>query len=257
MRAQALSGVQLVKEAAVVVAVVAVVGIVSTGFVNWSFFGSLDLSVILKFYPALLAGTGMTVGLTAAAMIIATVVGILFAALAQSRRAAIRTAISAYVEVFRSVPILITLFWVHFALPLITGVSLPVLVSGLVAMVLQASAFMTDVMRAGIGAVPGGQTEAARSLGLTTALRWRLVVLPQALRIMLPSITNVLASMLKASAILSALSVAQLWQVAQQIGTFTFKPLEALTVAAIIYYLLGKAITSGMRLLERRLSYAR
>jgi polar amino acid transport system permease protein len=246
---------EVAMEILVVSVLVASVGLISVKYVNWSFIAALDVMPVLQYYPALLKGLLMTVILTATTMVASTIAGILFAIASQVAPMPVRVVVNAYVEIFRSIPILITLFWVHFTLPLLVGYSLPVLVSGLLAMFLQASSFMTDVMRAGFRAVPRGQVEAARALSLSSPMTWRMIVLPQALRVMLPSISNVVASMLKASAILSALSVDQLWQMAQQIGNFTFKPLEALTIAAILYYIVGKMFMSTMRLLERRLNY--
>lgn len=249
--------VHLLRETAIVAAVIAVLAGVSTTLVNWQFILNLDFRIVGGYVPALIRGLSITVGLTLSTMIVATFLGMLLAIVAGTHLAWLRFLIVGAVEVFRSVPILITLFWIHFALPIFTGVSMHVLVSGLIAMMLQATAFMTEVMRAGIAAVPSGQMEAGRSLGLSSFMRWRLVVLPQALFLMLPSITNVLASMLKASAILSALSVEQLWQVAQQIGSYTFKPIEALSIAALIYFVIGKLLIFAMNLLEARLSYPR
>ena len=252
---RALTPLRLAKEATVVAAVIAAVWLVSAGLVNWDFVASVDLGAIWKYYPALLRGLMMTVVITGSAIVIATLIGTTLAIVSQSRSWIVKLLVTIYVEAFRGVPILIILFWVHFALPRLLGFSMNVITSGLLAMVIQASAYMTAVMQAGLTTVPKGQSEAAQSLGLSTYLRWRLVVLPQAIRAMLPAITNVLTSMLKASAALSALSIPQLWQVAQQIGGYTFKPLEALTIAAILYYLLGKCVTTGMRVVERRMNH--
>lgn len=219
--------------------------------VNWSFFRTMNFGVVLNYYAVLTRGLLVTLVMTASTLMLAFCIGFVVAILSTYMKS-MQWIVRAYVEIFRGLPLLVTLYWVHFALPRFTGISFNIYVSGGLAMALQATALMIEVTRSGIGAVSKGQHEAATSLGLSALMRWRCVIMPQAMRIMLPSITNIITSMLKASAILSAIAVPQLWQVAQEISSYTFKPLETLTLAAVIYYLIGKLIIMAMRAIERK-----
>jgi polar amino acid transport system permease protein len=244
----------IIDEGVVVILPLLAAGYFLSWIIDWSFFASLDFSVVVKYRGALLAGLALTIGLTLAAMLAGGLFSVILTIIAHSHMGWVRWLVSVYTEVFRGVPILITLFWVNFSLPAFTGLSLPVVLGGLLAMALQASAYLTDVLLAGVAAVPRGQREGARSLGLGNYHIWRLIILPQAIRIVMPAIANILASMLKASAVLSALSVGELWSKAQQIGSFTFKPLEALSAAAILYFVIGKLMMMGVGYCERKLS---
>jgi polar amino acid transport system permease protein len=111
---------------------------------------------------------------------------------------------------------------------------------------------MSEVIRAGIDAVPKGQWEASRALGLGPGIIWLRVILPQALRIILPPLANTMVSLLKGTAILSILAVAELMRATTRISTHTARPVELFTVAAIIYFLVGLATVRVFAWLERR-----
>ena len=127
----------------------------------------------------------MTLALTAITVVIGYVSGITLAILYQIPFKPLRWMITVHVEIWRNTPLLVQLFWVHFALPVITGVSTSVFVSGVIAMSLQASAYLTEIARGGIDAVPKGQWEAAYALGLPGPTRWLTIILPQAMKIMI------------------------------------------------------------------------
>src|SRR5690606_36082533 len=136
----------------------------------------------------------------------------------------IRWAVFWYVEIWRNTPLLVQLFWVHFALPQITGISTPTYVSGVIAMSLQASAYLTEIARGGIEAVPRSQWEAAKALALPARTQWMSIILPQALQIMIPPLANTTISFFKATTILSILSVAELMHTANEIAAYTYRP---------------------------------
>jgi polar amino acid transport system permease protein len=142
--------------------------------------------------------------------------------------------------------------WVHFALPVVTGVPTTSVQSGLLALTLGASAYFAEIIRGGINSIPRGQWEAGRALGLTGQPLWFRVVLPQAFRIMVPPLVNMVISIFKATTILSLLAIPDLMQVATRISNFTFKPIEVFTFAALIYLLLGTAFDLTARRIERR-----
>ncbi len=160
----------------------------------------------------------------------------------------------AYVEFFRNTPLLVQLFWMHFALPAVTGLNTTAHQTAGLAIVIVMTAYMAEVYRAGFNSVARGQHEAALALGLTPQLRWRLVILPQALAMTMPAIGNTLVSLLKATAILSILAVPELMRTTSRISDYTADPILFYSVAALIYIGSGLVLASGLHRLELRLN---
>ena len=212
--------------------------------VNWSFVRGLDFSVIATYRVALLEGLGSTLLITFFSLALGLALGLAFACLLQVPFAPLRWLILSYIEVLRDVPLVVALFWIHFALPVATGISTTAFESGFIAMALQSSAYLADVARAGIAAVPRGQWDAADSLGLSRQWKWLDVVLPQAFKIMVPPLANVALGYFKASSVLALLSVGELMTVALRISNYTFKPIETLTTVGAIYLVLGYVLSS-------------
>lgn len=175
----------------------------------------------------------------------------MLAIVSQSPIAPLRWLVVGFVEIFRNTPLLVQLVWIHFALPLVTGISTTALQSGVIGITLQASAYFTEIVRAGIEAVPRGQLEAAYALGLPARTRWLRVVLPPATRTMIPPLVNLTISFFKATAILSVLQVSELMTVTNRISNVTFKPIELFTAAALIYFIFGYAMSRATLRLER------
>ncbi|HVV93192.1 MAG TPA: amino acid ABC transporter permease [Hyphomicrobiales bacterium] len=220
--------------------------------IKWSFIGSLDFSVIWEYRAALLRGAATTVEVTAVSVAVGSLLGLVLAILLQVRSTPLHWAISTYVEIWRNVPIIVLLFWVHFGLPPLLGISTSAPVSGIIAMSLQSSAYLTDIARTGIAAVPLGQWHAADAVGLSSWTKWRHVVLPQAIKIVLPALANVFISFIKVSAILSVLSVGELMSTAARISDYSFKPIEVISFVGLVYVVLGGALGAVTRRLERR-----
>jgi len=166
-------------------------------------------------------------------------IGVVIAVLLQLQIGPLRWPIVAYVELWRNTPLIVQLFWVHFGLPVITGVSTTALESGFLALTLQSSAYLADIARAGIQAVPRGQWQAARALSLPAWSLWLEIVLPQALKIMIPPFANLALSFLNGSALLGLLQVGELMTVATKISDYTFKPIEVMTAVGVLYLLLN------------------
>lgn len=207
--------------------------------VDWEFVRTLNFWVLWDYRIAILRGLTLTLLITGVAVCLGLLVGVLFAVLIHAPIGPFRWLIRAYVELWRNTPLIVQLLWVHFSLPLLTGVTTTAVQSGYIAMSLQASAYLTDIARGGIQAVPVGQWEAARALGLPATTRWLSVILPQALKIMIPALANVAISFFKTSAVLATLSVGELMSTANRISEATFKPIETLTLVAAIYFTLG------------------
>lgn len=221
---------------------------------NTRIIASLDFGIIWQYRGALIEGLGMTLMLTAAAAVLGIFFGTLLAIVTQLPIAPLRWLAIAYVELFRNTPIIVQLFWIHFALPLVSGVNTTAVESGVIAIVLQASAYFSEIVRGGIRSVPQGYWEASDALGVPAATRWRRVILPPAFRIMIPPLVNMTISFFKSSAILTVLQVGELMTVASRISNAVFKPIEVLTVAAIAYFVVGYGISQSTHWLERSIA---
>ena len=209
-------------------------------------------SAIVHGLPYLLEGAALTLLISAVAMVLAAGVGLAMAALSQAPQRLARHLVGAYVEIFRNTPLLIQIFIVYFGLPQL-GLKLSPFLSGLSALVLYAAAYNTEIFRAGLEAVPRGQVEAARSLGLSPLQTLGWVTVPQALRISFPALGNNLVSLVKNSSLVSTIGMVELMFVANDISFNNFRTFEIYGTAAVIYVVIVVALTRLLRTAERRL----
>lgn len=201
----------------------------------------------------LIGGLGQTLALSLLAMAIAGVLGLMITLPALSRDPWARGVNLVYVESLRSVPVLVMLLWVHYGLPVVFGLNFSVFTSALVALSLCESAFLAEVFRGGIQSIERGQSEAAKALGLKPGQTMRLVVLPQAIRRILPPLGNQFVYMLKMSALASILGYGELTRRANELVTALYRPLEVYTFLVLEYLVLILIISWAVRRLERRL----
>jgi polar amino acid transport system permease protein len=218
---------------------------------NWSYITALNFGVVWTYREPLIAGFGVTLMLTAVSTVIGIVGGTLLAAISQVNFRIARWGVAAFVELWRNTPLLVQLIWIHFALPLVTHINTTELQSGLITLCLNVSAYFAEIMRAGIEGVSKGQREAADSLGLPTWIKWRFVILPQAVRMVIPPLTNLVISLFKATAILSVLSINDLMRVTVSISNYAFRPIELYTSAAALYFITGYLMTRVARRVEQ------
>lgn len=201
----------------------------------------------------LLSGLEYTVYLSAVAITISMTVGLLMALPALSSFPWLRRASRIYVELVRSVPLLVLILWVYYGLPQLTGVSLSVFWAGVIALALSDSAFQAEIFRGGIQSIARGQYEAAYSVSLGYRDTMRYVILPQALRRILPALGNQLIYMLKMSSLVSVIGMQELTRKANELVVVEYRPLEIYTVLVLEYLVLILIVSSGVRRLERRL----
>jgi len=201
----------------------------------------------------LLSGLKYTVALSLTAILISVTVGLLVALPALSPRPWLRRANRAYVEVVRAVPILVLILWVYYGLPQVTGLTLSVFWAGVVALALSDSAFEAEIFRAGIQSVARGQYEAAWSVSLNWRDTMRFVILPQAIRRILPALGNQLVYMLKMSSLVSVIGMQELTRKANELVVSEYRPLEIYTVLVGEYLALILVVSAGVRWLERRM----
>jgi His/Glu/Gln/Arg/opine family amino acid ABC transporter permease subunit len=220
-------------------------------FIDWSQVGSLDFSIVVKFWWPLAIAAGMTIAITTTAFTLGLLLGVCLAVLLELPIGPLRYLVNAYIELWRNTPLIVQLFWVHFGLPVLTGISTTALQSGLIALTLQSSAYLADIARAGIQAVPKGQWDAIKALSLPARTKWLEIILPQAMKIMIPPLGNLAVSFLNGSALLGVLSVGELMTVAAKISDYTSKPVEIMTVVALLYLAINLITTHLTNRLER------
>lgn len=219
------------------------------------FLHSLQPDIIWIYAPALFRALLVTLWLTVAASIIGLVAGTALAA-AERIVPILSWLVTAYVEAFRNTPLLIQLMWIHFVLPLLTGVPMSPVQSGLLTLTLSGTAYFAEIIRSGIAAVPRSQWEAANALGLKKLATFRLVIIPQAITIMIPPIANMILSVFKGTTVLSILSVGEFLQAVNRISNYTFKAFEIFTFALIVYIIIGTSFDFAVKYYERRLGRA-
>ncbi|MFL9902621.1 amino acid ABC transporter permease [Paraburkholderia fungorum] len=212
----------------------------------------MDWSIIVMALPILAVGLLATLKVCLAAIAIGIVLGFVLGFGALSRFRAVRIAVLAYVDFVRGTPLLVQIFLVYFALPVI-GINFDEYWAGVIALSLNAGGFICEIVRASMQSVDRGQTEAAQSIGMRHAQIVLHVLFPQAWRRILPPLTNELISLIKGSALLSAISVYELTHAGQEIIATYFSPFEIFLLIALYYYALISALAWLSRYLERRL----
>lgn len=204
----------------------------------------------LSILPILLIGLRTTIAAMLVGFVIALFVGLVFALLRRSPLKAVSWPTAAVVEFLRNTPLLMQLFFLYFVLPEY-GVVLPAFWTGCIALGLQYAAYMSEVYRAGLEAVPKGQWEAATALNLSKARVYSKVVIPQIVPRITPAIGNYLVSMMKDTPILSTITVVEMLNLANRIGDRTFEYLVPLSVVGAIFFVLTIVCSAALRGVER------
>ena len=213
----------------------------------------LDTTFLNKSVPFILAGVTITLLVSFASIAIAIVLAIMGALGRLSRNPVLNAIASFYVSFFRGTPLLLQILFLYLGLPQ-AGIVLPALPTGILALGFNYGAYMTEIFRAGIQAVPNGQTEAAYSLGMTDRTTFRRVIVPQAFRIVTPAIGNDFIAMLKDSSLVSVIGVQEILWRAQTIGRPTFQSMQTILVAAMVYWVLTILFSILQHRLERRMA---
>lgn len=208
-------------------------------------------SGVIDHLPNMLEGLLLTIRLALLAGVASLALGIVVGLLRVVPLGPLRQLATAYVELFRNVPQLILLFFFFFGLPQV-GLSLDPFMCGVIGLSVYAAAFVAEAVRAGIQAVARGQVDAARSLGLSYLETMRYVVLPQALMMVLPPLGNTFISLIKGTALVTTIGVADLMHWAELVEARTFATFPTFTLAALFYLVLIVPLSLGVNVLERR-----
>jgi polar amino acid transport system permease protein len=214
----------------------------------------MDWRVPLRYWPLLAQGLALTFQITVVVTILGLLLGIFVAAGRLSRHGWINKPVAGYVEIFRGTPALIQLYWFFYCLPIFLGLRLPGLTAIIVALTLNVGAFYGEALRSGIQALPRDQTEAADILGLSYVQKMVYVVVPQALRIVVPVLLSLTISLFKDTSLVSALGVADLMYQARVVSTETYRPIEIFTAAALLYFVVATPLSMLTRRLELRMA---
>jgi polar amino acid transport system permease protein len=212
------------------------------------------LEFLGQYSDRILSGTVVTILLTLASAILAIIIALAAGLMRMARNGLVRGVATVYIEIFRGTSLLVQLYWIFFVLPLF-GITLEKFTAGFVAVGMNLGAYGAELVRGAVMSVPRGQWEAALALNMSPFKRMRRVILPQALLIMLPPWGNLLIELLKGTALVSLIAVADLMFQSKQINGTTFMSAEAFGTALIIYYVIARfMITPFMRWLERVMS---
>lgn len=201
----------------------------------------------------LMSGLGWTMLLAACAILLSVVTGLLVSLLSLSKRKSLRALGRIYVEIFRSIPMLVMVLWVYYGLPVVLGIELGVFAAGVVALAVCDSAFEAEIFRAGIQSIDRGQHEASESIGLSWLDKMRFVILPQAVRRILPPLGNQFVYMLKTSSLVSIIGLTELTRKANELVVTEYRPLEIYTFLILEYLVLIVIVSFLVRMLERRM----
>lgn len=205
----------------------------------------------LKF---LMAGFYDTISVSLLSMFFAMLIGLVVALPALSKNRALRALNRTYVEIIRSIPVLVLLLWVYYGMPTLLDVSLDYFWAGVIALTIAESAFMAEVFRGGILSISKGQHEAAEALGLNYWRKMRFVIFPQAFRLILPPLGNQFVYILKMSSLVSVIGLSDLTRRANELVVNEYLPLEIYTFLVLEYLVLILCVSQAVRWLERRIA---
>jgi polar amino acid transport system permease protein len=201
----------------------------------------------------LFGGVWLTLALSAVSIFFSVIMGLFISLPGLSSNYYVRSLNRVYVEIFRSIPVLVLILWVYYGLPVVLGLSLSPFAAGIVALALSDSAFEAEIFRAGIQSIERGQTEAADALGFSYAQKMRHIILPQAIRRILPPLGNQFVYMLKMSSLLSIIGLQELTRKANELTVTVYRPLEIYTVLVLEYLVLILIVSWLVRGLEARM----
>ncbi len=212
----------------------------------------MDFSFLSNYYMFFVNGAKFTIFLAFFTVLIGVMLGVILALMKLSNKKILNLIAAAYIEFIRGTPVLVQLYIVFYGLPHL-GISLPDFVAGIIALSVNSSAYVAEIIRAGIQAVDKGQMEAARSLGMPPAMAMRYIIIPQAIKNILPALGNEFIVVIKESSIASIIGIHELMYNADTVRGNIFQPFEPLIVAAIMYFLMTFTLSKIIGTFERRM----
>lgn len=214
-----------------------------------------DFSVVTDHWRFLASGIGVTLLLSVVSGLTSLVVGLVIALLRLYGPRPLRFVLVLYIDSMRAIPVLVVLVWSFFALPILTGVTMPPFVAALVGLTVHLAAYAAEIVRAGIESVRPGQTRAALALGMSRAQIVRRIILPQAIVRMLPAFGSLLSVTIKDTAIASVIAVPELMRQSETLAGQSFQPIEVYTSAMLIYFFILFPVTRGVDMFYQRVAH--
>ena len=215
-----------------------------------------DFSFLWAYRWLILTGLGVTIAYTVGTILLGLVIGLVSGLFRLSRNPMITAPLVAYVEIFRCTPLLVQIVWFYYALPVVLGIDIPAHVAAVLVLSLYTGAFYAEIIRGGVNSIERGQWDAARAIGMRRRQVMRHVILPQAVKRMIPPFMNQSIIQLKNTSLVSTIAVADLLYQGTIITAATYRPLEVYTMVAIIYFLVLFPLTLAAQQVERRLARA-
>lgn len=213
-----------------------------------------NLQVIQEALPTLLKGYVVTIQITSLSLVIAIIIGLVMGLFRISRNYLLLAVATIYLYVIRGTPLLIQILFIYIALPMVLGFKLSPFAAGVAAISINAGAYLMEIFRAGIESIDRGQMEAGRSLGFSYGQTMRLIILPQAIRRMIPAFVNQFIISLKDTSLLSVIGIAELTMQGQSIYAMNYKAFQILSAVAVMYFSVILVLTLLAGRLERRLA---
>lgn len=204
--------------------------------------------------PRLFEGLKMTIAMTVCSLILGILVGLLSCFCSISKSFILNKLSGAYLSIIRGTPLMVQATFIYFGLSAALNMPITSFTASIIVLMLNSGAYLSEIFRSGISAINKGQMEAARSLGLPHSVAMRKIILPQAFRIVIPSVTNQFIITLKDTSILSVIGVAEMMRQSQQLIANNFRAFETYAIVAVWYYVLVIILTKLFKLLERRLA---
>jgi len=211
----------------------------------------LDFTIIIPRLPLLLKAALVTIQVSILAVLFGTMLGIFIGALRVTPNRFVSFIAASYIYVIRGTPLLIQLFLIYFGLPSF-GIRLTAIYSGVLGLTINSSGYVGEIVRGGIEAIPKGQWEAGKVLGLSYGRTMWYIILPQAVRNMLPAIGNEFVTLIKESSLLSSLAIAELTMVGQQVRSATYASFETFIAVGLIYLCMTSFTSFLLRQVEKR-----
>lgn len=213
-----------------------------------------DLVAFWPHFCYIIKGTGVTLQYSVVSVFFGMIIGTLLAICKTADNKVLRIFASSYTSVFRGTPMLVQLSIIYFVLPGLLGIKLSIFASGVIAFALNSGAYVSEIIKAGINGVDKGQIEASKALGISPILRMKDIILPQALRNILPALVNELINLIKESALISTIGGMDLMNRARVVSAETYSPFIPMLTVAATYYILVMIVSTFAKILEKRLS---
>lgn len=220
--------------------------------INWQALFNLDLAI--EAIPVILEGLPYTLALSLIGFFLGTILGFFVALCRMSHLWPLRWLAASHVSLMRGIPLMVLLFFIYFGLPFM-GIELDAIAATIIAFTFMSSAYISEIIRSSLAAVDNGQWESARSLGLRTPIIYRKVIIPQAIRIALPPLSNVLLDMVKSTALTAMITVPEMFNKAKIIGGAKSDYMTVYIVVALMYWVICTLYAIGQDKMEKHLAF--